>query len=688
MSRGHWLLKVAQRASLGGADAIDVALGTPPAEAWHTVAATCGVTEGDLVRHVADHYRLRVADLHAAEARVVKLVPEDLARRFNVFPIREDDRHLVVATADPNDFHAEQALGFASGRTPVFAVAAPSELREAIDAAYSPDRALETILGRVDAESEGSIRVLEEEKPEQVGADAVTAAPVVKLANLILRDAVKLRASDIHMEPGRNGGTVRFRVDGVLHQYMQMPMPALNRVVSRVKILGKLDIADRVRPQDGRARVAIVGHTYDLRISTVPTRDAEKAVIRILDPESSITLEDLGLADQEMCRFRKLLSHRDGIVVVTGPTGSGKTTTMYSAIRELANGEVNVMTVEDPVEYELPGITQIQVEHRRGVTFASSLRAILRQDPDVIFVGEIRDAETAEVAVQAAMTGHLVLATLHTNDAVSVVQRLVDLGLGRAAIAATLRGALAQRLVRRVCDCCGPDAPAGDSGSGAVRPAAKAGCDECGKTGYRGRLPIAEVIAADASLSDAIAKGATLAELGDTARSRGMRSIGEAALEQVLAGRTTEAEVERALGRAPDRAAASQAEVEHILVVDDDKVSRTMARVLLEKAGYRVTEAEDGVKALEAVSNGTRHALMVLDLDMPRLGGDAVLAKVRSSLTNAGMPVVVLTGSSDPDTEIKLMEAGADDYIRKPLDPPRFIARVKAALRRAGAAAG
>ena len=667
MVRGHWLLQVAQRAGLGGADSVDVAPSVAPTEAWETVAGACGVEEAALVRHVADHYHLRVADLSAAESRVVKLVPEDLARRFNVFPIREDDRHLVVATADPNDFHAEQALGFASGRMPVFAVAPPRQLREAIEAAYSPDHALETILGRVDAESEASIRVLEEETPEHVGAEAVTAAPVVKLTNLILRDAVKHRASDIHMEPGRHGGTVRFRVDGVLHQYMQMPMPALNRVVSRIKILGRLDIADRVRPQDGRARVAIVGHTYDLRISTVPTRDAEKAVIRILDPESSITLADLRLAEQEMCRFRQLLSHRDGIVIVTGPTGSGKTTTMYAAIRELATGEVNIMTVEDPVEYELPGITQIQVEHRRGVTFASSLRAILRQDPDVIFVGEIRDPETAEVAVQAAMTGHLVLATLHTNDAVSVVQRLADLGLDRAAIAATVRGALAQRLVRHTCERC----------DGST-------CEECGQTGYHGRLPIAEVIVADATLSDAVAKGATLAELTDLARGHGMRSIAEAALEHIRAGRTTDAEVERALGRSPEKTATADVPREQILVVDDDKVSRTMARALLERSGYRVTEAADGVQALDAVSNGTRFSLMVLDLDMPRLSGPAVLTQIRSSLTNAGMPVVVLTGSSDPEAEVELMDAGADDYIRKPLDPRRFIARVKAALRRAG----
>jgi len=273
---------------------------------------------------------------------------------------------------------------------------------------------------------------VDEQAPELVAARDLESAPVVKLTGLILTDAVRGGASDVHLEPGREGGLVRFRIDGVLRTHMTLPMPALNRVVSRIKVMGKMDIADRLRPQDGRTRIQVDGRTLDLRLSTVPTREAEKAVIRLLDPSNSRGLEDLQIPASELARFRQLLLHRNGIVVVTGPTGSGKTTTLYAALKQVATGEVNVMTVEDPIEYELPGTTQIQVEPRRGVTFASALRSILRQDPNVIFIGEIRDLETAEIAVQAALTGHLVLATIHANDAVGAIARFVDLGLDHA----------------------------------------------------------------------------------------------------------------------------------------------------------------------------------------------------------------------------------------------------------------
>jgi Tfp pilus assembly pilus retraction ATPase PilT/CheY-like chemotaxis protein len=506
-------------------------------------------------------------------------------------------------------------------------------------------------------------------------------------------------------------------------------MAALNRVVSRIKILGKLDIADRLRPQDGRTRIEVDGRTYDLRLATVPTREAEKVVVRILDPEGSKTLEALSVPEPELSRLRHLLSHRDGIVVVTGPTGSGKTTTLYAALREISTGEVNIMTVEDPVEYELKGITQIQVEPKRGVTFASALRALLRQDPDVIFVGEIRDLETAEIAVQASMTGHLVLATLHTNDAVGVVPRLTDLGLDRASIAATLRGALAQRLLRRVCNHCvapreGPLTPEELrlATNYQVEPAVRtAGCKRCGQTGYRGRLPIVEVFTASPELEDLIAHGGSPAEMLRAVTSTGMRPMREVALDLVRAGTTSLQEVERVLGELLEQRAAPPAvhtsgpvpaiataiatavgpavgpvaapragpapapaaAPEHILVVDDDAVSRSLARSLLEKNGFRVTEAGDGAAALERVMDLQDFALIILDLDMPRMGGREVLERLRSTAATARLPVVVLTGAESGEVEIELMDRGADDYIRKPIDPMRFVARIKAALRRA-----
>ncbi|MCI0434068.1 MAG: Flp pilus assembly complex ATPase component TadA [Gemmatimonadetes bacterium] len=638
-------------------------------EAWDMAADATGMDAAAMATRVAAQFRIQVANLAAAEPRALRLLPEALARKFCVFPIREDDRRLVVATADPADLDAEQALGFASSRSTVFEVSPPAEIEAAIDEHFSPNRVVEDLLANVQADLDDGVTVVEETAIDAVSTQDVESGPVVRLTNIILRDAVLQEASDIHIEPGRAGGLVRIRVDGVLRQYMQMPMPALIRVISRIKIIGRLDIADRLRPQDGRATIRVEGESFDLRISTVPTRDAEKVVVRILRSQTATSIDEIGLLPHELDRFRRALGVRDGIIFVTGPTGSGKTTTLYAAIRGLATGDVNVMTVEDPVEYELPGIAQIQIETRRNVTFASALRAILRQDPDIILVGEIRDLETAETAVQAAMTGHLVLATLHTNDAVSAVQRLEDLGLDRAAIAGSVRASIAQRLVRRICEKC--------------RTAAEPGCEHCGQTGYRGRAPVIEVMLADGPFIRLLNAGAPIADLQRAAREGGMRTLREVAADLVAAGITRQAEVERVLG---DRAVETSPAVEspHILLVDDDAINRTLARTLLSKSGFRISEAVDGREALDRLARGHDFSLVVLDLDMPRMRGDEVLGVLRRDKATASMPVVILTGSDHEDTEIQLMDAGADDYIRKPIDPPRFVARVKATLRRAG----
>ncbi|MFQ5789058.1 MAG: ATPase, T2SS/T4P/T4SS family [Acidobacteriota bacterium] len=689
-----WLTTVAGRTARERRACIEIPPGASLAEVWSAAAKACGLSEPELAPLVAAHFNLPVADLERSESRALRLVPEKVARRYAVLPVREDDRHLVVATSDPTDLDMEEAVRFSSGRQPRFEIASPGIIREAIDSWYAPGRVLETLLERLDAEVADGVRVLAETKPEAVATREVEAAPVVKMTNLILRDAVAEGASDIHLEPGRESGLVRVRVDGVLRHYMRMPLQAMDRVVSRIKVMGNVDIADRIRPHDGRARVQIEDRTYDLRISTVPTRDTEKAVIRILDPESMRRLHDLQMLPRELESLRRLLSYRDGIVVVTGPTGSGKTTTVYSAIRELASGEVNIMSVEDPVEYELPGVTQIQVEPRRGVTFASALRASLRQDPDVIFVGEIRDLETAEVAVQASCTGHLVLATLHANDAAGVVGRLHDIGLAHAAIGATLRGAVAQRLVRRVCRSCVQKVEDGvlspeESKLAAVygaRPVVRAtGCKSCSQTGYRGRLPLNEVLLTSPRLAGLISRGATALELERAGMSAGLRPLREVALQRVRSGETTLQEIDRVLGQVAAEKPTPSSTGYHVLVVDDDPVNRKVARGLLEKQGFRVSEANDGVSALERIDRQDSYDLVVLDLMMPRLDGSGVLARLRSSARTIGLPVVVLTGSEDTDAEIRLMEAGADDYIRKPIQPPQFMARIKAALRRVAA---
>ena len=432
----HWLVRVAVQAGLEGSKGLELRSSVPNDEAWRAVQKTCEISETDLVRHVASQQRLAVADLSSAEERALKLLPEKITRRFEVFPLREEHNRLIVATSDPTNLLAEQAIGFACGRHAVFEVAAPPDIKEAIATKYSWDQLTENLMSGIQMELANTVRVVESSGPEEVSAQEIEKAPVVKLTNLILHDAIASGASDVHIEPELQGGCVRIRVDGLLRSYLKMPRPILNRVVSRIKGTWR-DGYCRSVAAARRSRSPQCGWNK-LRSSDfyrADPRTEKKAVIRILSPEGSHGLDELALPPKELSRLRHLISQRDGIVIVTGPTGSGKTTTLYAAIRELAtSGQINIMTVEDPVEYELGGVTQIQVAPRRGVTFASSLRAILRQDPDVILVGEIRDLETAGIAVQASVTGHLVLATLHTNDAIGVISRMSALGLHQSAM--------------------------------------------------------------------------------------------------------------------------------------------------------------------------------------------------------------------------------------------------------------
>jgi general secretion pathway protein E len=383
----------------------------------------------------------------------------------------------------------------------------------------------------------------------------------VRLVERLVRDALAVGASDVHVEAGEEAVRVRHRVDGVLRHVETLPRDVGLPLVSRLKILAGLDIADRLRPQDGRARVRTPAGEVELRLSTLPASRGENLVLRLQAPEAAAgTFAALGLSDADAGRVEALLDAREGLVLVTGPTGSGKTTTLYAALaRVQARGGVNVVTVEDPVERRLPGVVQVQVNERTGLTFATALRAILRQDPDVVLVGEVRDRETAAIAAQAALTGHLVLATLHTIDAASAVTRLADVGVEPATVAAALRGVIAQRLVRRLCDVCRRPraagwrderlrgrAPEGEPGYEAVSTDASP-CAGCGGAGYRGRVALVEVLRADAALTRLVAEGADAPALGVAARARGMRTLWESGVAAVRAGVTDAEELLRVL---------------------------------------------------------------------------------------------------------------------------------------------
>ncbi|MFI5230621.1 MAG: ATPase, T2SS/T4P/T4SS family [Gemmatimonadales bacterium] len=477
---------------------------------------------------LALRFHLPIADLSRASAHAVALVPERWARRFHVVPLTATEHELLVATADPLDVDCERTLAFATGRRVRFAVAAAAEIAVRIEEAYrgeTPAREQQESLVEVQHLTAG-----QDAAPPNPGEDS--GASVSALVDELLGSGIAARASDIHIEPEERGIGVRHRVDGVLALTRTIPRTLGPALVSRIKILSGLDIADRLRPQDGRARVAINGVAVDLRVSTLPASHGEKVVIRVLDGRGAVhTLETMGFHEDELARIDRLLQAREGLILVTGPTGSGKTTTLYAALRKLRDRGVNIVTVEDPIEYRLPGIVQVQVNEKAGLNFATALRSIMRQDPDVVLIGEIRDRETAEIAIQASLTGHLVLSTLHTNDAPSAVTRLIDIGVAGYKIATSVKGVLAQRLVRRTCTSC--------------RGEASASCAECGGAGFRGRIAIVEVLLASTEFERRVAAGEPTERIAEAARADGMRSLWKSGLAHASAGRTTVDEVLR-----------------------------------------------------------------------------------------------------------------------------------------------
>jgi type II secretory ATPase GspE/PulE/Tfp pilus assembly ATPase PilB-like protein len=462
------------------------------------------------------------ADFSFVDPAAVALLAERWARRYGVVPLRVEDGILLVATSDPMNLDAERAVAFATGRRVRWATAAAGEIAVQLARWYGDGLRGESAAPPVEVEHIGFASAA------AAGASD-DAASAIQLVDQLLAEGIQAGASDIHIEPEEEGIAVRHRIDGVLRQARLLSRTLAPSLASRVKILSGLDIADRMRPQDGRARVAVRGAVVDLRVSTLPASHGEKIVIRVLDGSAGLrSLDSIGFVDADLARIRELLEQREGLVLVTGPTGSGKTTTLYAALREVQARGVNVVTVEDPIEYRLPGIVQVQVHERAGLTFGAALRSIMRQDPDVILVGEIRDRETAEIAIQASLTGHLVFSTLHTNDAASAIARLVDIGAASYQIATAVKGVIAQRLVRRLCAAC-----------------AGAGCGDCADSGYRGRRAVAEILIASPEFERRVAAGGAPESIAEAARANGCVPLWEAGLALVRRGETSIDELRR-----------------------------------------------------------------------------------------------------------------------------------------------
>src|SRR5881397_3472779 len=519
---------------------------------WEVLVSERIATDAEIIDKLSHRFRLKVADASKIDHAVRQGVPEQLARRYRVLPLRLTDSFLELGTANPFDLDAEKALAFATAREIRLFLLPPSKISEKLDEIYRADKAIDKLLeGMGDQEV---TTLTEAPPPEELNISEADASqkPVVRLVDMIISEGILSRASDIHVEPEEGGVAVRYRIDGVLRQVMKIPRQAGLPLISRIKIMSSLDIADRLRPQDGRARVAVNRQPIDLRVSTLPAALGEKVVIRILDSRATVkSLDSLGLNPGEAEAIKRLLENHEGILLVTGPTGSGKTTTLYSCINQIKSEGVNIVTVEDPVEYRMQGIVQVQVQEKAGLTFAAALRSILRQDPNVVLVGEIRDKETAQIAVQASLTGHLVLSTLHTNDAANAVTRLVDIGVEAYKIAAALRGVVAQRLMRKLCPTCKEvwmEAPPDrlkkwiPKGTPLYRAA---GCPDCAMTGYRGRFSIVEVLTVTAEVERRIAAGETADHIASAARRGGMKGLWESGLEHVLRGESTLDELTR-----------------------------------------------------------------------------------------------------------------------------------------------
>jgi type IV pilus assembly protein PilB len=516
------------------------------------------ITEQDLVEFLSRNLGVPKIELanYLIDPKIVELIPEELARKYGLIPVLKIGNRLTCAMVDPWNVFALDELRMKTNLTIEPAVAQEPEIQKALDEYYGAKGTIEDVIKSIDekdisysdSSKEGTIDLKKLE-------DMVEEPVVIKLVNLIIMKAVHEGASDIHIEPEEDALKTRVRVDGVLHEITSPPKHLQSAVISRLKIMASLNIAERRVPQDGRFNVKMEGRDVDVRVSCVPTIYGENVVLRLLDVSSALLgLKDIGFSKEILKRYHKIIARPYGIILVTGPTGSGKTTTLYASLDKINTIEKNIITIEDPVEYRLAGIRQIQVNPRVNLTFATGLRSMLRQDPDIMMIGEIRDFETAEIAIQAALTGHLVFSTLHTNDAPSAVTRLVDMGTEPFLVSASVVGILAQRLIRTICgDCKEEYTPSGAvltdlglEGRADIRFYKGRGCPKCIQTGYKGRIGIFEFMIIDESIRSLITSRASLEEINKRARSLGMSTLKEDGIKKIKEGLTTVEEVLRA----------------------------------------------------------------------------------------------------------------------------------------------
>jgi type IV pilus assembly protein PilB len=698
--------------------------------------------ESQVARTIASGLRLEFLEERCdIDDAVAALLPAEFCRKRRIVPLRLEGNRLHVAVIDPLDYSALQDVEFRTGKKAIAILVTQTWLESMTERVYKTEEQRPAgydsteqsePAGEIEATSEGEYDLVD---PATLVMDTKL-PPIVRVVNQILSDAAKTGASDVHIEPQESMLQVRHRVDGLLREVMTIPHHLQDQVISRMKIISGMDIAERRKPQDGRSRLRFEGRRIDLRVSTLPTQFGEKVVIRLLNADQAILpMDRLGFTPDNLRLLQTFLTSPQGMILVTGPTGSGKTSTLYASLNSIKSAINNIVTLEDPIEFQVPGVNQMQVNARAGVTFASGLRSILRQDPNVILVGEIRDQETADIALQAAQTGHLLLSTLHTNDATATITRLFDLGVPPFLVASSLIGIVAQRLVRRVCPSCAiPHVPGPDVveriGGAARLPAngrwlVGEGCDKCGRLGVKGRLAIHEMFPINDEVREMIAARAPELEIRRAARRAGMRTLLEDGIAKAAQGLTTLDDVLRVVSHAddmdrsspsgprtvvaearpmpevteprpmpeprPSAAPADPPDTKHVpgrrvLVVEDSRTIAAVVKYFLELEGFTVSVAEDGLAGLEMAFQ-ERPDMIVSDLNMPGMDGLAMIRALRQDRRTSDVRVLMLTSETSVESETQGFAAGADDYILKPVEPRRLAARVKSLLGRTPRAA-
>jgi type IV pilus assembly protein PilB len=656
--------------------------------------------EEKLVEIASNILHLPVMDLEneSIDTDALKLFSYEYAKSHGVFPVKKANGKLFLAMSDPQDISTLEDARIIAGMEIQPVLCAKSAISKFIEKFYLVDDAIYDLMKNIVEDTKVALLAEGKERKDNFDKEALKddLAPVVRIVNLILSEAVKSRASDIHIEPFDKFVEVRYRVDGFLKNIMKIPKRLSSALIARIKILSDLDIAETRKSQDGRIKMIIGAEKIDLRISIMPAFYGEKAVIRVLDArQAQVDLTNIGFQKDELDIFKEALHRPQGMILITGPTGSGKTSTIYAALSEIKDETINIITIEDPVEYLIEGISQIEVNPVKDVTFATGLRSILRQDPNVILVGEIRDKETADIAFRSSLTGHLVFSTLHTNNAVASIIRLRDIGLDPYIIASSLALVVSQRLVRVICPHCKqsyePESRIKDKFKALIQQTGiksfyqGKGCEKCNYNGFAGRTAIFEVLKIDGQLKELISNDASESEIFEQAKKSKFKTLAESGILKVSKEITTLEEIDRVTDVVAKTDITEQErendKATRILIVDDEDDIRKVVAKRINAAGYETIEAANGQEAVEMVFKEAPD-LIIIDLMMPVMGGIEATKKIKSNLQTASIPIMMLTAKQDKASELQGIDSGADDYITKPFDNDKLIARVKMLLRR------